>query len=51
MTGKTTAERQRLYRERKAQAGETEVRGIYLPPELHKSLKALARDLKKSHKH
>ena len=42
MTAKTTAERQAAFRQRKAQAGETEVRGIFAPPEQHAAIKAAA---------
>jgi hypothetical protein len=43
MTAQTTRERQEALRARRAMLGQTEVRGIYLPPELHADLKALAR--------
>jgi hypothetical protein len=43
MTAQTTRERQEALRARRAMLGYTEVRGIYLPPELHADLKALAR--------
>lgn len=41
----TNAERQRGHRARMALLGYTEVRGIYLPPELHKALRDSARKL------
>jgi len=44
-TAQTTAERQSLYRARRTIEGKTEVRGIYLLPEQHALLRALARDL------
>lgn len=43
MTAQTTQERQEALRARRLMLGQTEVRGIYLPPELHADLKALAR--------
>jgi hypothetical protein len=36
-------ERQEALRARRAMLGYTEVRGVYLPPELHAELKSLAR--------
>jgi len=42
MTAQTTAERQAAFRQRKAAAGETEVRGIFAPPEQHAEIKAAA---------
>lgn len=42
MTAKTTAQRQEALRARRAAAGLTEVRGIYLLPALHPELKKLA---------
>jgi hypothetical protein len=42
MTAKTTAQRQEALRARRAIEGLTEVRGIYLPPELHAELKKIA---------
>lgn len=39
----TNAERQASLRARRAMLGQTEVRGIYLPTELHERLKATAR--------
>src|SRR6185312_5284688 len=39
---KTTAERQRAYKARKADAGLTEVRGIYAPPERHAAIREAA---------
>jgi len=54
-TAQTTAERQSLYRARRTIEGKTEVRGIYLLPEQHALLRALARDLnntpKEKHEH
>lgn len=41
----TNKERQEAYRARKAMEGATEVRGIYLPLELHQALKDYARKL------
>jgi hypothetical protein len=43
MTAQTTKERQEALRARRAMLGYTEVRGAYLPPELHAELKSLAR--------
>lgn len=43
MTAQTTKERQEALRARRAMLGLTEVRGLYLPPELHADIKALAR--------
>jgi hypothetical protein len=43
-------ERQEALRARRAMLGMTEVRGIYLPPELHAALKAHAKKLMKAHK-
>lgn len=43
----TTKERQEALRARRAMLGMTEVRGIYLPPELHAALKAHAKKLQK----
>lgn len=45
MTAKPTAERQADYRARMALKGYPEVRGIYLPPALHKMLRWRARRL------
>lgn len=39
----TSKERQEALRARRAMLGYTEVRGVYLPPELHAELKSLAR--------
>lgn len=47
---KTAAERQEALRARRAMLGMTEVRGIYLPPELHAKLKEQAARLLKKHK-
>jgi|GEM_PF-4591053 len=40
-------EKQEAYRQRRAEQGLQEVRGIFLPPELHAELKALAAKLLK----
>ena len=45
MTAQTTTERQAAYRARKADAALHEVRGVFLPRELHAKLKELARGL------
>ena len=45
MTAKPTAERQSDHRARMALMGYSEVRGIYLPPPLHKMLRDRARRL------
>jgi hypothetical protein len=45
MTAQTVAQRQADLRARRAMLGLTEVRGIYLPPELHKTLREIARTL------
>jgi hypothetical protein len=45
MTAQTTKERQEALRARRLMLGETEVRGIYLPLELHGELKMMARNL------
>lgn len=47
MPAKTTAERQESLRARRAMLGTAEVRGIYLPPEMHPALKEYARKLVK----
>lgn len=47
MTAKTTAERQETLRAKRAIEGMAEVRGIYLPLELHPKLKELAAKLTK----
>lgn len=44
---KTNKEKQRDYRARMALLGLTEVRGIYLPKELHKEVREMARQLAK----
>lgn len=46
MTGKTSAQRQNELRQRRAQEGLTEVRGIYLPPEHHQRLKQMAQAIR-----
>jgi hypothetical protein len=43
----STKERQEALRARRLMLGQTEVRGIYLPPELHPELKAYAKKLAK----
>ena len=50
MTAKTNAERQRQYRDRKAQEGETEIRGIYAHPDDHQAVKAYAERLARKRK-
>jgi len=45
MTAKTITERVRALRERRAQDGLTEVRGIFARPEDHARIKAYARKL------
>lgn len=40
---KTSTQRVQELRQRRAEQGLTEVRGIFLPPELHARLKAMAR--------
>lgn len=51
MNAKTTAERQEAFRARRAMLeGATEVRGIFLPPELHQALKEAAKKLAAAHK-
>jgi glutamate/tyrosine decarboxylase-like PLP-dependent enzyme len=42
----TSAERIARFRQRKAEAGQAEVRGIYAPPELHAAIKRAAELLK-----
>jgi hypothetical protein len=44
----SNAERQEALRARRALLGMTEVRGVYLPPPLHSSLKAHAQKLLKT---
>jgi hypothetical protein len=51
VTAQTVAQRQADLRARRAMLGLTEVRGIYLPPELHKELRALAKKLAHSESH
>lgn len=43
---KTTVQRTRSFRARHAEAGRSEVRGIFLAPELHAKVKAYARKLR-----
>ena len=45
MTAQSTKERQEALRARRAIEGKTEVRGIYLPLDLHAELKAMAKKL------
>ena len=45
MSAQTLAQRQASYRARKAAAALHEVRGVFLPRELHAKLKELARGL------
>jgi hypothetical protein len=47
VTAKTTAERQRALRQARADAGLVEVRGVWLHPEDHASIKALAAKLQR----
>ena len=52
MTAKTTSERQESLRMRRALLGLAEVRGIYLPPDMHAAIKAqAAKMLSKWQKH
>lgn len=46
----TTSQKQEAFRARKAMLGYTEVRGIYLPPELHKALREAAKVLLEKHR-
>lgn len=48
MTAQSTKERQEALRAKRAMLGMTEVRGIYLPPELHAELKAYAAKMRKT---
>lgn len=41
----TNAQRQAALRQRRAAEGLTEVRGVYLPPPMHKALKEYAKKL------
>lgn len=51
MTAQSTKERQEAFRARRALLdGATEVRGIFLPPELHQALKEAAKKLAAAHK-
>jgi hypothetical protein len=50
MTAQSARERQEALRARRAMLGMSEVRGIYLPLELHAELKAYARKLAKKRK-
>lgn len=45
MTAKTPAQRQEDLRARRMLLGMTEVRGIYAPPEAHRSIKEAARKI------
>jgi hypothetical protein len=47
VTAKTTAERQRLLRERRDTLGLAEVRGIWAHPEDHEPIKTLAAKLQR----
>jgi hypothetical protein len=47
MTAKTTAERQRALRQSRTDAGLMEVRGVWLHPEDHDAIKALAAKLQR----
>lgn len=47
MTAQSTSERQEALRAKRAMLGMTEVRGIYLPPDLHAELKRIAAELLK----
>jgi hypothetical protein len=47
MTAKTTTERVAALRARRASEGLSEVRGIFLPPDLHQTLKEQAAKLLK----
>lgn len=47
MTAQTPAERQQARRERELAEGRKEVRGIFLPPDQHAAIKALAEKLRK----
>ena len=46
MTAKPVSERVAAFRARRSSEGLTEVRGIFLPPDLHPKLKELAAKLK-----
>lgn len=48
MTAQTAAQRRAALVRRRAEAGLTEVRGIFLPPDLHPQLKATARRMVKA---
>lgn len=51
MIAKTTAERQREFKARKAAEGMTEVRGIFAPPDRHADIReAAAKALRKPKK-
>lgn len=45
MNAQTSAQRQEALRAKREMLGLTEVRGIYLPPELHAKLKEIAKNL------
>lgn len=47
MAAQSTKERQEALRARRLMLGQTEVRGIYLHPDLHAELKAYAKKLAK----
>ena len=46
MTAKTAAQRKAAERKRARDAGLTEVRGVYAPPDLHAFIRKFAEDLK-----
>lgn len=46
MTAKTAAQRKAAERKRARDAGLTEVRGVYAPPDLHALIRKFAEDLK-----
>jgi hypothetical protein len=47
MTAQTGYERLKAYRQRKAEMGESEVRGIFAPKELHAKIKEEAKKITK----
>lgn len=49
MTAQTAAQRRAALVRRRKEAGLTEVRGLFLPPALHPTLKATARRMAKQH--
>jgi hypothetical protein len=50
VTAQSSRERQEALRARRAMLGMTEVRGIYLPAELHAKLKEAAARMLKNHR-